>query len=248
MKSTWFAFSSAILFAVSSLSAASTQFEFDLEGGYARSGYNDVRSPGNTGTELSLSEDLDADDVPYSRLRISFKWQEKHTISLLAAPLTIESSGILDEDILFEDVLFPEGTTVNSTYQFNSYRFTYRYDFYQSRFDEFGIGITGKVRDADIGLESQTLEAVKDDLGFVPLINFRYHHRFNDKVGFLLSGDALAAPQGRAEDILAAFTFRFSEKIKLKLGYRILEGGADNDEVYTFSLINYAALGVIFTL
>jgi hypothetical protein len=28
------------------------------------------------------------------------------------------------------------------------------------------------------------------------------------------------------------------------LGYRILEGGADNDEVYTFSLFHYAIASV----
>jgi hypothetical protein len=45
--------------------------------------------------------------------------------------------------------------------------------------------------------------------------------------------------------VLAAITYSASEKFKLKLGYRILEGGADNDEVYTFSLINYFAMGVM---
>jgi hypothetical protein len=32
------------------------------------------------------------------------------------------------------------------------------------------------------------------------------------------------------------------------LGYRILEGGADNDEVYNFALFHYAAVGVTVTL
>ena len=50
-------------------------------------------------------------------------------------------------------------------------------------------------------------------------------------------GDALAAPQGRAEDVLAALTYGKSDKFRIKIGYRILEGGADNDEVYTFSLV-----------
>jgi hypothetical protein len=29
------------------------------------------------------------------------------------------------------------------------------------------------------------------------------------------------------------------------LGYRFVEGGADNDEVYNFALINYASAGVV---
>jgi hypothetical protein len=31
----------------------------------------------------------------------------------------------------------------------------------------------------------------------------------------------------------------------LKAGYRIVEGGAENDEVYTFALINYISIGAI---
>jgi len=69
---------------------------------------------------------------------------------------------------------------------------------------------------------------------------------FYDKFGLLVDGDALAAPQGRAEDVLAALKYQFSDRIGLKLGYRILEGGADNDVVYNFSLFNYAVIGAIF--
>ena len=87
-------------------------------------------------------------------------------------------------------------------------------------------------------------ESVKDDFGFVPLINFRLFLKLNKQFGIQLEGHALAAPQGRAEDILAAINYGVSEKLNIRLGYRILEGGADNDEVYTFSLINYFALGV----
>ena len=50
----------------------------------------------------------------------------------------------------------------------------------------------------------------------------------------------------RAEDVLAALVFEASDTIDLKVGYRILEGGADNDEVYNFTLINYASIGAIF--
>ena len=64
-------------------------------------------------------------------------------------------------------------------------------------------------------------------------------------MGFLLEGDALAAPQGRAEDVLAALTFKLTDKITWKVGYRILEGGADNDEVYTFAMYHYATAGLI---
>ena len=34
----------------------------------------------------------------------------------------------------------------------------------------------------------------------------------------------------------------------VRLGYRILEGGADNNEVYNFALFHYASVGILFTL
>ena len=56
--------------------------------------------------------------------------------------------------------------------------------------------------------------------------------------------DALATPQGRAEDVLVAVQYQLQKNIDLKLGYRMLEGGADVDEVYNFALLHYLVLGV----
>lgn len=72
--------------------------------------------------------------------------------------------------------------------------------------------------------------------------------KLDEKFGILLEGDALAAPQGRAEDVLLAATYRLSDRFGLKAGYRILEGGADNDEVYNFALFNYASVGLFINL
>jgi hypothetical protein len=38
--------------------------------------------------------------------------------------------------------------------------------------------------------------------------------------------------------------FRLSDRVDLDLGYRLLEGGADNDEVYAFAFFHYAVAGV----
>jgi hypothetical protein len=63
----------------------------------------------------------------------------------------------------------------------------------------------------------------------------------------LLDGDALAAPQGRAEDVQIAVTYKVSENLQVRAGYRILEGGADNDGVYNFVLFHYASIGLSYT-
>ncbi len=111
---------------------------------------------------------------------------------------------------------------------------------------DFALGITGKVRDAKISLSNENTNSEKTDLGFVPLIHFSFAWKFHSKFNFLIDGDALAAPQGRAEDVLVAVDIQAIKNLKIKTGYRILEGGADNDAVYTFALVHYLVFGLTF--
>jgi len=224
------------------------QLDLDVESGFVFSRYNDVRIPGEGGTLFSLSEELETDPEVFYRIRVFYSLSERHHLGALYAPLSLNSTGQLDRDLTFEDKTFPSNTPLEATYKFNSYRLIYRYDFLRRDQIEMGIGFTAKIRDAKIAVKGGGLESEKTNVGFVPIIHFRVLWRFAKGFSFLLDGDALAAPQGRAEDILAALVIRVSDRIDLKAGYRILEGGADNDEVYNFTLINYASGGVIIHL
>ncbi len=161
--------------------------------------------------------------------------------------MTLKYDGTSNKQIDFAGVNFPANSSINGSYKFNSYRITYRYDFIQRSKLEFGMGLTAKIRDAEIALESNGITASKKNVGFVPIINFRLHWKATEKFGLLFEGDALAAPQGRAEDVQLAGTYNFSDQLMGRLGYRILEGGASNDEVYNFTLIHYASVGLIYT-
>lgn len=229
-------------------SPAKAQVFMDVESGLVTTGYNDVRIPRDGGTLFSLKDDLKPENEWFYRLRAGFALHKRHVISFLYAPLTIKSTGSLPGPVEFEGTLFPGAIPVNASFRFNSYRATYRYDFVKNPRTEFGLGLTAKIRDAKIALNSQTLSAEKENVGLVPLINFRFHYQTPGSMGFLLEGDALAAPQGRAEDVLAAFTFDLSKKITWKIGYRILEGGADTESVYSFSMFHYASTGLIIGL
>jgi len=222
-----------------------SQVELDIETGGVFSGYNDVRIPGNGGTLFSLSEDLKADRSFFYRIRLFYDFNSRHHLGALFAPLSINSTGKLDRNLIFEGKTFPINTPLEATYQFNSYRLIYRYDFLKKEKIELGFGLTIKVRDAKIAVKSDGIESEKTNVGFVPIIHFRLLWKFSNKFAFLLDGDAIAAPQGRAEDVLAALIMQASDLIDFKLGYRILEGGADNDEVYNFALINYALIGAL---
>jgi hypothetical protein len=234
-----------LLFNVFSLNG---QASFEVETGALATGYNNVRIPGDKGTLFSLKDDLHSKTEIFYRLRANYTIKSRHTLSLLYAPLETNSNGKVPFDIMFEGVTFPANTDLKGTYKFNSYRLTYRYEIVIKPKFELGIGFTAKIRDARIALSSSALNSEKTNVGFVPIINFRMLWKPDEKFGILLEGDALAAPQGRAEDVLIAATYRVSERLGLKAGYRILEGGSDSKVVYSFALFNYASVGLTIYL
>ena len=243
-----FLYSIAVFILAFSLSIhARSQARIGLETGLVFTGYNDVRIPGDEGTFFSMKDDLLPKTTFFYRVTAGYTISSRHTISLLYAPLTVKSEGSKAGDLFFEGVVFPAGTALEGTYKFNSYRLTYRYDIVKKPRFELGLGFTAKIRDAKIELSSPGLSSEKTNVGFVPIINFRLLWNVADRFGLLLYGDALAAPQGRAEDVLVAATYQLSDCFEIRAGYRILEGGADNDEVYNFSLFHYATAGLTYT-
>ncbi len=242
MKIYWAGIASILLLVVGVRPAAAA-WSVDIESGLAINGYNDVRIPGNTGTDFSLTNDLDADPTGFIRLRLTRHFGSKHQVSLLVAPLRIKAAATVNRTVEFNGIQFAANESLESRYRFDSYRLTYRYALYQSDRFQFGAGFTAKIRDAAIRVTGEEKSTEKTNTGFVPLINFALDWRSASEFGVLLQGDALAAPQGRAEDVLLALYGIPHENIRLRLGYRILEGGADNDEVYTFALVHYLSLG-----
>jgi len=227
--------------------SVNSQVAFDVETGALFQGMNDVRISGDQGTLFSLQDDFEPSTTAFLRVRANYTLKSRHTFSLLYAPLKVTGVGTLENDLLFNGDIFLANTQLNSTYVFNSYRLTYRYRIVDRPKFEFGLGLTAKIRDANIGISSPTLNSEKTNVGFVPIINFRLFYKHNEKLGLLFEGDALAAPQGRAEDVQIAGTYKFNDNFDFRLGYRILEGGADNDEVYNFSLFHYASVGITYT-
>jgi len=220
----------------------------DLETGLVVPGYCDVRIPGDGGTLFSLTDDLSTGSAAFLRLRAGFRPHPRHTIFALFAPLTRAGSGQLDKPIDYNGLTFPADTPLESIYRFNSYRLTWRYGLKEGERWRVGLGLTAKVRDAFIQLSGGGQTTKNANVGFVPLLNFFLEWRLSPGFRLLLEGDAAAAPQGRAEDVQLAIVYQKNEKWEWRVGYRILEGGADNDRVYNFALFHYFLLGVKYYL
>lgn len=221
-----------------------------IEAGQAWAGYNDVRIPADTGTEFSLTDDLSTDPEPFIRLRLGVRLGDRHALSLLAAPLRLSADGRFGRSVHYEGVDFPAGEEISATYRFDSYRLTYRYTFYRSERLRADIGVTAKIRDAEIELVTQDLQASKTNLGFVPLVSFALCWQMADRWNLVLDGDALASPggQGRAEDVFLGVQHAVHRGLAVRAGYRVLEGGADVEEVYNFALVHYASVGLVYSL
>lgn len=233
--------------AVLAPSAAHAGVFVDLEQGVAWSGYNDVRIPGDGGTRFSLHDDLSPRATPYQRVRVGATLGERHTLSIFYAPLRLRARGELPADVDFAGESFAAGAPVSGVYRFDSWRLTYRYALVRSDRLELALGATAKLRDAGVSLQGARY-AEKTNVGPVPLLSFRVAWRMAGPVALVLDGDALAAPQGRAEDVQLAVEARVRENVRIRGGYRVLEGGADNDEVYNFALVNFAGLGLTVEL
>lgn len=230
------------LLLLAAVPAASGGWFLESEAGMAFPGYNDVRIPGEGGSDISLTDDLEADPGVAFRLRFG-REIGRHRISLFAAPLRLNSSGAVDTDVCFDGTVFPAGTELEARYRFDSYRLTWRYQLVRGEDLQLGLGLSAKVRDASISLEGGGQEAVKTNTGFVPLISFGLDWRISEKLRLLLDGDALAGPQGRAEDVLLGAGWAFDPRSTIYAGFRVLEGGADVEEVYNFTMVGFAVIG-----
>ncbi|MDD4310817.1 MAG: hypothetical protein PHO32_10580, partial [Candidatus Cloacimonetes bacterium] len=199
----------------------------EVETGMAIPGYNDVRIP-NVGrnTMFSLKDDLDISPVLHTRLSLHYYLTSHHQLSLMASPLTLKPEGRLKQDVVFQEVTFLENTPTKAIYRFDSYRFQYRYNFSKEFFGIRAVGASVKLRDAEISLDNGIRKESKTNTGFVPLLSLNAGHRISEKVDLILEAEGLASPYGRAEDVFLGATYQVKDKLIVKSGYRLLEGGS----------------------
>ncbi len=224
---------------------ADDRFRLELEGGAAWQLRNDFAVPGETGTRLSIDE---ANSGPFPAFRGTL-WADvskRTSLRLLAAPLRTTATLTPETPVEFNGTTFPGGQPLDVTYVFNSYRLSWVYRFRSSGPVSFRAGLTAKVRDAKIELSGSGLESTKSNTGVVPLLYGGVRWQLSDTLAIDLDVDAAAASQGRAEDVALRLEKKVSPKVDVFVGARTLEGGADNDEVYSFAWFAYAIGGVAF--
>jgi hypothetical protein len=224
----------------------SAQWQLDLEAGAFKPAYNRVQIPNdNQGDRFNIN---DLGNGSFSAGRLSLGWQpaENHRLQLVYAPFVYSERGSFDEDVRFDGASFSASDPVRARYQFTSYRLRYLYRWQESGPWVLDIGGTAFVRDASIRLRAPGVESEDSNVGFVPLLALRTAYDLNDRWSAMLDSDLAFAPQGRAVDLALLARYRLDDRISLSGGYRTIEGGADNDDVYSFAWFNGVVLKASF--
>jgi hypothetical protein len=226
--------------------AQRTGFIIELEGGPAWQSYNDVEIPNDgTATRFSLSDLAGTGPWPAGRLYITAPLGGRHALRLLVAPFSLTETGTPSSALEFAGKSYAAGTPLEATYTFNSYRLTYRYLLHAGERSKAWVGFTAKVRDAEIALAQGATASRKEDLGFVPLLHMAGEWRLGPVWHLLADVDGLAGGPGRAVDATLKLGRDLDARWALRLGYRMVEGGADVDQVYTFAWLHYATLSLV---
>ncbi|MDF3129571.1 hypothetical protein P0Y35_10235 [Kiritimatiellaeota bacterium B1221] len=233
-----------IVFASLSTLVADQPWQVTLEGGPVWFSRNDVAVPGDEGTKFNLL-DLTGDGPDFAaRIMVDTRIKEKHHLRLTLAPIATEGTGTLDKEVLFRSTFFSADTPTKSEYEFNTYRLGYRYVWRDDAKWELGAGATLLVRDAKIELSQNGVTETETDLGVVPLLNFYARRTLSEDFSLVFDLIGAAAPQGRAFDLGLMLKWQGEGDWFGAAGLRSIEGGADNDTVYTFAWLTSAALQV----
>jgi hypothetical protein len=224
---------------------AESGLSVQVEGGAAWQTRNDFAVPGNTGTLVRLPQ---GDVSPAFRATVSWDSGRRFSLRLVAAPLSTTTDFTPTSAVLFQGATFQPGERVTTDYRFDTYRATGYWRFAPASAWQLNAGVTLLLRDAAIELSSASARAEKANTGVVPLLYGAARWQVRPSFALEAEADAAAASQGRAIDASLKVAWALSTHTELKLGLRVLDGGADNDEVVSFATFYYAIVGVAFRL
>lgn len=220
------------------------EFSLEFEGGMVGQTYNDIQVPNDsTGTRFALNDVIGNGGFSSFRFTANWKLSPGHEMKLVLAPFEASETGNIESLVWYDEVQFDPGEVL-ATYKFNTYRFTYAYTFSETDKLKLKIGFTGLIRDADVSLEQGERKTNNDNIGFVPLLNFKSEYQFAEKARLDFEFNGLAGGPGRLLEGDLRLKFDLSDNLFAGAGFRVLEGGADVDSVYNFAMF-YS--GYVFT-
>lgn len=240
----------ALSVCISPVHAFENGYRVEIEAGGVWQSLNDAQAPARAtatlpqGSRISLKDLQGSGPEPFVRVSADYTWGDRHQIRVLYAPLTIGGTGAFSSPVLFQGETFAANVVTSGRYRFDSYRIGYRYKFLDESQWQIWGGATLKVRDANIALTQGAVAANRSNTGFVPLLSLYVRRDLSERWSAIFDLEGLAAPQGRAIDAAFKVRYQVTDRMGLNAGYRMLEGGADNNKVYTFAWLHYGLLSL----
>lgn len=243
-----FPFCIVIVFIVHALKpavASDHSFNLRLSGGGSWQARNDIQIPNtDEGTRFSLADVSGAGPTGTTRFELNWKISQRHGVRVLLAPLSLTKTVTFGNAVRFAGESFSSEQSTQATYRFNSWRIGYHYALMHNEARGVRIGATLKVRDAEIRLTQGNTEALDDDVGLVPLLYLSGHYRLNNSWIVRADLDGLAGGPGRAIDLGIALDYSLDSRWQIGAELRVLDGGADTDDVYNFAQFSSAAVAI----
>lgn len=237
------------------------QISFDFETGGIFVQKNDVSSSwknslgelnGIEGTLFSFPNSFQNPIKPLFRVRASYAFgkDQRHYLSLLAAPLQYSCVGSFQDTIIFNSKTYIPGSTVEGFYKFSGYRLTYRYLISKTTKLTLGIGLTLNLRDAEFSLKQGSQYERNYNRGVVPLVNTYVNYSIAEKLGLLIDGDVFYIDKtGGAIDYLSGISYSMNPNLSLKLGYRFFSGvGSEIGNVYNKLFVSSVVIGAVLKI
>ena len=112
---------------------------------------------------------------------------------------------------------------------------------------ETGVGKDGKYyvyEGLAVVLVVAIFAAISQFIGIFPHGIFMTNHVLTAVACILLFIVGRELRYSKKTSVLLALMYRLNDSVRLRAGYRILEGGADVESVYNFTFLNYAIAGV----
>ena len=171
---------------------------------------------------------------------MDLEYKKRNTWIFLYQPLKLQSTVLLDKDLVVDNLVFPANTSVNLLYNFPFFRFSYLRELVPNNPTfNFGIGASLQIRNATISFESTdgTLFRNNASVGIVPALKIRGKAQLNKFLFAELEADGIYAPvsylNGSDNEIVGAIldaSLRLGTDIKdhttAFLNLRYLGGGA----------------------
>ncbi|MBY0315184.1 MAG: hypothetical protein K2Q26_06680 [Bdellovibrionales bacterium] len=222
--------------------AVASESQVRLEVGAAHSLRNYFQIPTSTGARIDVPEET---ELSY-RLEGLWRLWESGSLRFVVAPFSLRSKVTPALASPFDQQTFAAGSPIDVYYKFNSFRWGYVHHFVSSENLRWDLGVTAKVRDAEIRLTQGVIQEGYTDFGFVPLIYFGLQWRLMESWYFRAQMDAAGSSQGRAIDAMVQISQLFSEDWEAGFVFRFLDGGAKNDKVNNFATNIYGLFSLSY--